>query len=163
MWKAIIVIFLGTIFSSIGDGFLSKGLRELQQVELSGSFWSMSIQYIRAAIQKPGILIGVMCHTLFYASLLLALTWGDLSLVLPITALTYVFAPLVAQHYLNENVNIMRWMGAAIIVIGVCTVLVGERANIGSEKQKMPVGKFTAHLNTQDPDLDNVLHRKDYK
>jgi drug/metabolite transporter (DMT)-like permease len=153
MWKAIIIIFFGTMFSSIGDGFLSKGLRELQQVEWSGGFFSVSTQYIRAAIQKPGILIGVSCHAVFFASILLAYSWGDLSLVLPITALTYVFAPLIAQFYLNENVNMMRWMGAAIIVIGVCTVLLGERGNVNLQGQQKPVGELTMQLETQDPEM----------
>ncbi len=157
MWKAIIVMFLGTVIVSIGDGLLSKGLRELQQVGWSGGFWSVSLQYVGAAIHKPSILIGVLCHALFFATILLSLSWGDLSLVLPITALTYVFAPLIAQFYLRENVNILRWMGAAIIVIGVFTVLLGEKGNMGSQNIKVPVDGLTAHLEIQSPDLNGTL------
>lgn len=159
MWNAIIVIFLGTIFASIGDGLLSKGLRDLQQLEWSGSFWSVSVHYIMAAVHKPSILFGVLCHALFFASILLALSWGDLSLVLPITALTYVFAPLIAQFCLREHVNIMRWMGAAIIVIGVFTVLLGEIGNTESQKKKSPDG-LAAHFEIHDPNLNGAPNRK---
>ena len=163
MWKAIIVMFLGTIIASIGDGLLSKGLRDLQQMEWSGGFWSVSIRYIAAAVHKPSILLGVVCHALFFATILVAFSWGDLSLVLPITAFTYVFAPLIAQFYLRENVNIMRWMGACIIVIGVITVLLGEKGNTSVQKRKAPAEGLTAHLEIKGSQQNVAPHRKGWK
>ncbi len=126
MFKAIIVMFIGTIIVSIGNGLLSKGLRALQELEWSGPFWSTGFHYIGTAARDPIIIIGVICHATFFALLLVAFSLGDLSLVLPITSLTYLFAAIIGRVYLNEDVNTLRWIGSIIIVVGVFVVLVGE-------------------------------------
>jgi drug/metabolite transporter (DMT)-like permease len=153
MWKAILVIFIGTLLGSIGDGLLSKGLRDLHQMEWSGGFWSVALQYVRAACHKPTIVFGVMCHASFFGSILMAFSWADLSLVLPISALTYVFAPFIATYFLREDVNSMRWVGAFIIVIGVVTVLLGEAGGPGRGGGKAAVGAPAARLESPAPDL----------
>ena len=150
MWKAVIVMFLGTIIVSIGDGLLSKGLRELQQMEWPGSCWSVCIQYVSAAIHKPTIVLGVACHASFFGMLLVAFSWADLSLVLPITAFTYVFAQFVAKFYLGEPVNAFRWVGAVIIVVGVLTVLAGEKGGMSLAK------KSSAYSNQVSAQIDQI-------
>lgn len=144
MWKAVIVMFFGTVVASIGDGLLSKGLRELQQMEWSGSFWPVCIQYVSAAIHKPSILLGIACQAIFFGVLLVAFSWADLSLVLPITAFTYVFAPLIAQFYLREQVNTLRWVGAIVIVLGVAAVLLGERGGASLAKESAYTSQLRA-------------------
>jgi drug/metabolite transporter (DMT)-like permease len=131
MWKGVITIFIGTMIISIGNGLLSKGLRELQRLDWEGSLWSVGLNYFLAAVNSPAIVFGVICHALFFGSLLMALSWGDLSLILPITAFTYVFGALIAQYYLNEDVDSLRWIGSIIIMIGVFIVLIGQGRNEG--------------------------------
>lgn len=136
MFKAILVMFVGTIIVSIGNGLLSKGLRALQEMEWSGPFWSTCFNYIATAAKDPIIIVGVVCHATFFALLLVAFSMGDLSLVLPITSLTYVFAAIIGKLYLNEEVNILRWIGCIIIVVGVSVVLMGE----GGSEAKQKIG-----------------------
>ena len=126
MLKAVIVMFIGTIIVSIGNGLLSKGLRALQESDWTGPFWSTGLQYIGTAARDPIIVLGVICHATFFAMLLVAFSLGDLSLVLPVTSLTYVFAAIIGKVYLNEDVNTLRWIGSIIIVVGVFVVLIGE-------------------------------------
>jgi len=149
MWKAVLVMFVATVFVSIGDGLLSKGLRELHKMQFSGTLWSSSISYLGAAVQKPTIVIGVFCHASFFALMLLAFSWGDLSLVLPISAFTYVFGALMAHFYLKEDVNALRWIGAVIILVGVFTVLMGEKKEQG---QTSPEASRGALQSVQGPD-----------
>lgn len=126
MLKAVIVMLIGTIIVSIGNGLLSKGLRALQKLDWTGPFWSTGLQYIGTAARDPIIVLGVICHATFFALLLVAFSLGDLSLVLPVTSLTYVFAAIIGKVYLNEDVNTLRWIGSIIIVAGVFVVLIGE-------------------------------------
>jgi drug/metabolite transporter (DMT)-like permease len=126
MWKAVGVMFVATIIVSMGNGLLSKGMRELDDLQWSGPFWSVLLECITSAIHNPKIILGVACHATFFGLMLLAFSWGDLSLVLPVSAFTFVFGAVIAQFYLNEHVNALRWIGALIIMIGVMTVLAGE-------------------------------------
>ena len=48
-----------------------------------------------------------------------ALSWADLTYVLPATSLGYVLLALVAKFLLHEQVSPMRWLGIALITGGV--------------------------------------------
>ena len=135
MWKAVGVMFAATIIVSMGNGLLSKGMRELNDLQWSGPFWSVLFDYIASAIHKPKIILGVACHATFFALMLLSFSWGDLSLVLPVSAFTFIFSAVIAQFYLKEHVNALRWIGALIIMIGVMTALAGERLQEGPSGQ----------------------------
>ena len=50
------------------------------------------------------------------------LTKLDISLVQPILALTYVATPILAIIFLHEQVSVMRWVGIAVIIVGVFIV-----------------------------------------
>lgn len=135
MWKAVGVMFVATIIVSMGNGLLSKGMRELSDLQWTGTFWSGLSSVVVAAIHKPTVLVGVACHATFFGLMLLAFSWGDLSLVLPISAFTFVFGVIIARFYLNEDVGALRWIGSLIIMIGVITVLAGEYGQEGLARQ----------------------------
>ena len=48
-----------------------------------------------------------------------ALSWADLTYVLPATSLGYVLLALVAKFALHEEVSPLRWLGIALISGGV--------------------------------------------
>jgi drug/metabolite transporter (DMT)-like permease len=48
-----------------------------------------------------------------------ALSWADLTYVLPATSLGYVLLAFVARFALHEQVSPLRWMGIALISGGV--------------------------------------------
>jgi drug/metabolite transporter (DMT)-like permease len=48
-----------------------------------------------------------------------ALSWADLTYVLPATSLGYVLLALVAKFGLHEQVSPLRWLGIALISGGV--------------------------------------------
>ena len=48
-----------------------------------------------------------------------ALSWADLTYVLPATSLGYVLLALVARFVLHEHVSPLRWLGIAFITGGV--------------------------------------------
>lgn len=47
---------------------------------------------------------------------------GKVSLFVPLTALTYVFSMLLARFYFGEPVSGGRWLGCALIVLGIGAV-----------------------------------------
>lgn len=59
------------------------------------------------------------CSAVIWSYLLTKL---DISVVQPVLALTYVATPILAFFILGENIPIMRWVGIAIIIVGVVVV-----------------------------------------
>ncbi len=53
---------------------------------------------------------------------LAVLSWEDLSVALPLQALSYVIVAFLAQWYLGENVTPMRWAGIALVCAGVMLI-----------------------------------------
>ena len=74
---------------------------------------------------NPWIVVGICLLILFFCSYLTALSWADLTYVLPATALSYVLMALLAKIFLHENVTLSRWLGIALITAGVGFVATG--------------------------------------
>jgi len=50
---------------------------------------------------------------------LIVLSWEDLTVALPMTALNFVVVAFVSQYFLGEVVSPLRWAGTVVICIGV--------------------------------------------
>lgn len=67
--------------------------------------------------------LGLMALAFF--SLLMLLSWADVSFVVPVTALSYVIAAVGAKFFLGEQVNANRWLGVMFVCLGVALVWAG--------------------------------------
>jgi drug/metabolite transporter (DMT)-like permease len=63
--------------------------------------------------------VGILLLLGFFASYMTALSWADLTYVLPATSLGYVLLTLIAKFYLHEAVTTSRWIGVLLISAGV--------------------------------------------
>jgi drug/metabolite transporter (DMT)-like permease len=71
------------------------------------------------ALRNPWIITGILCLLGFFASYLTALSWADLTFVLPSTAFGYVVVALLSKFWLHETITLYRWVGILLIVCGV--------------------------------------------
>ena len=121
-WRAVGVILLATLAVSVGEALLAKGMKQTNSV--TGNLW-MQIR----GVLNPAVLFGTMLMTAYFILYMLALKWADISFVLPFTALSYLIVALLAKFYLHEIVTPSRWLGVAIIMLGVVVVGLGEGGN----------------------------------
>jgi len=47
------------------------------------------------------------------------LSWADLSIVLPLSSMSFIFGAILAKYALHEDISIWRWAGIAVIMLGV--------------------------------------------
>ena len=120
-----LVLAAVAIFAACGDFCLARGMREFGPVTLSN--WSR----LFAALVNPWVLTGVCLLALFVCAYLSSLSWADLTYVLPATALSYVLMALLGKLFLHENVTTSRWLGIALITIGVGFVAGGPSLTSG--------------------------------
>ena len=71
---------------------------------------------------NPMIWQGILLLGLFFGLYLAALSWADLSFVLPVTAFSYAMNAFMAWRFIGEHVSITRWIGTLIICVGVAAV-----------------------------------------
>jgi uncharacterized membrane protein len=108
-----------TVFSTLGDSLLARGMKELGGVSLH------NFSGLLFAILNPWVGIGILLLLAFFASYTSALSWADLTYVLPATSLSYVLVALIGRIGFHEEISTIRWMGIALIAAGVGFVAAG--------------------------------------
>jgi drug/metabolite transporter (DMT)-like permease len=83
----------------------SDGLHTAFRVFGTGSIW-----------------LGVASLLTFFLANLLVLTWADYSFVLPASSIGYGVVALLGYFMLGEPVSPLRWLGIAVICLGVFVV-----------------------------------------
>ena len=102
-----------TVFAAAGDSMLSHGMKQVGNISLH------NIGSLLLAVTNPWVAIGIVLLLAFFASYMNALSWADLTYVLPASSLGYVLLAFVARFALHEQVSPLRWAGIALISGGV--------------------------------------------
>ncbi len=129
-----------TLFAAIGDTFLARGMKQVGNISLH------SLPDLVFTILDPWVALGILFLLAFFAAYMTALSWADLTYVLPATSLGYVLLALIAKFYLHEQVSTLRWVGIGLISAGVGFVTQGPALTRHpahqdpSERESEPVG-----------------------
>jgi drug/metabolite transporter (DMT)-like permease len=108
-----------TLFAAVGDSLLSHGMKQVGSVSLH------RLPGLVLVILNPWIALGILFLLGFFAAYMTALSWADLTYVLPATSLGYVLLAMIARFFLHEQVTTTRWLGIALISAGVGFVTQG--------------------------------------
>jgi drug/metabolite transporter (DMT)-like permease len=124
--KTAVALITAIVAQAIGDVCLTKGMKAIDSLEAGGGGVSYSLSQVAhiglQAIQSPMVWVGTLLLIVFFVLFSAALSWADLSFVLPATAFGYVLNVAAGNYFLGESVSSRRWMGAAIITLGVLFV-----------------------------------------
>jgi drug/metabolite transporter (DMT)-like permease len=69
---------------------------------------------------------GLLLSIIAFLSLLGALSIANVSFVVPVTAISYAAGTLGGKLFLGERVSLQRWIGVALVCIGVTLVFIGR-------------------------------------
>ena len=109
-WLILLAVMLG---ASIGDALLGIGMKQVGPVSIH------HLGTLFVALKSPWIISGIIVLLGFMASYMTALSWADITFVLPATAFGNVVVTLLSKFWLHEHVSASRWLGIAFIVVGV--------------------------------------------
>jgi transporter family protein len=118
--KTLVVLFIAICAQVLGDVCLTKGMKTIGEVNTLDpvELFHLGVQ----VFTSPYIWLGIAILTVFYLLYLAALSWADLSFVLPVTAFGYVLNALLSWLLLGEHIAYTRWLGTLIIGVGVAVV-----------------------------------------
>jgi drug/metabolite transporter (DMT)-like permease len=114
-----LILGLVSLCAPLGDTCLSRGMTGMPDITLAHP------ATLIAAVFTPWIALGIALLIGFFASYLTALSWADLTFVLPATAFGNVIVALFARFFLHEAISLERWAGIVLITVGVGFVAQG--------------------------------------
>ena len=112
------LLLLGVaLFGAFGDVALSRGMKDF--VSPAQGITPAHLPELISAVFTPWVGIGILLLLGFMAAYMTALSWADLTYVLPATSVGYIIMALLAKFLLHENVSPTRWLGIVLISAGV--------------------------------------------
>jgi drug/metabolite transporter (DMT)-like permease len=123
-----------SVFAPVGDSLLSYGMKQVGNISLK------NVSDLLLAITNPWVGVGIVLLLGFFASYMTALSWADLTYVLPASSLGYVLLALIARFALHEHISLMRWLGIAMVSGGVAFVTSGPEVTRRPPRQPLGSG-----------------------
>jgi drug/metabolite transporter (DMT)-like permease len=120
--KTLFMVSVMVTCATIGDLLLKRGMVQIGAVpQLSPAvLWHT----LRLTIVSGTIWLAILFLIGFMLSNMTVLSWADYSYVMPASAIGYAVVAFVGMTVLGEKVTALRWLGVALICVGV--ILVGR-------------------------------------
>lgn len=107
------LVILGTIIGAFGALYLKKASAKF-------SF------HPKKALANKELLIGTFLYLTSTIPFILGLRYGELSVLYPFVATSYIWVTILSMMYLKEKINSWKIMGIAAIIIGVTLIGLGS-------------------------------------
>ena len=113
LWAFGLVLFC-TVLTSTAQIFYKLGANKLEF-----NLISLIINY--------HLMIGMLIYGVGAVLLLTALKGGELSVLYPVIATSYVWVSLLSAHFFNDPLNFYKWAGIITIIIGISFIGLGSK------------------------------------
>jgi len=101
-----------------GQTTIKIGVSQPQALQQSSGLWSL----IGLIFQSPWVLTGLTLYAIGAVAWIAVLTRVELSLAYPLLALNFVLITLTSRLILGESIPTLRWLGLAVICVGILIV-----------------------------------------
>src|SRR5262249_19130468 len=114
------VLIIAMVSQALGNVYLAKAMKAIM-ISSAAAGEGLFATAVRAGA-SPRVWLGTFLLIGFFLFYSPALSWADLSFVLPTTAFGYVLNVAAGRYLLSESVTPARWAGSVIITFGVFLV-----------------------------------------
>jgi len=84
------------------------------------------------------LILGFFLYALAAAVLIVALKGGDVSVLFPIIATSYIWVAMLSSHYLDETIGLLKLFGILLIIIGITSIGYASKKNSALEYTEVP-------------------------
>lgn len=128
------IMVIAVVAVTVGDLFMSHAMKKLGPLKVDSLFawWNGNTglatvgkdiyQLLWLIFTQVYVWIAIAFMLTFLVLWMVALSWSDLTFVMPLTALTYVLNAILVGPFLGEEVSPLRWLGTLLIAVGVALV-----------------------------------------
>jgi len=118
--RLLIFIAIVVLGGSAGDIAVSHAMKQMGDVHPFTP--AVIFRVLGRAFRTGWIWIGISLMAVAFFSLLALLSWADVSVVIPATALSYVTGAVGAKFLLHEEVRPVRWAGVLLVCLGAALI-----------------------------------------
>lgn len=111
LW-AIMLTLLACVIGAFGPIYFKKASK------------SFSLNF-KKSIKNKNLIIGAVCYAMGSILFIPALKGGDLSVLYPLLAISYALVCVYSIRLLKEKMNLLKWLGIFLIIIGVAFIGIG--------------------------------------
>ena len=116
----IALLFLIVVSGTAGELCVSRAMKSVGEVH---DFRPRAIlRFVLQSLRLPWMWLGIALMSLGFFALLAILSFQEVSFVVPVSALSYAAGAFGAKAFLGERINRNRWVGIAVVCIGVTIV-----------------------------------------
>jgi drug/metabolite transporter (DMT)-like permease len=115
--KILMVLAVALLMEATGLVCLRKGMMQVGEIA-TFNLKALFAIFLHMITNKM-VILGVFFDAIYFGLFLTLLSWGELSFILPLTALGYLVSGSFAKYFLMEHVSPLRWAGTLLIVAGV--------------------------------------------
>ena len=108
------LVLITTILITVAQYFLKTGVSTFPEVLLN-----------------IPLIIGVLIYAVGSVFMILAFKGGEVSVLYPVIATSYIWVALISLVYLNESITPLRWIGIAIVIVGITAIGFGSKKKSG--------------------------------
>ena len=108
-WKIILLTAVAAFMGAIGQLEFKRGANNLQ--------WD-----IKMLLTNHHLILAVTVYALSTVLYVYALSKGNLSILYPIIATSYIWTMIFSKIFLNESVGLTSWAGVFFILLGVALI-----------------------------------------
>ncbi|MBF0494920.1 MAG: hypothetical protein HQL28_07335 [Candidatus Omnitrophica bacterium] len=120
MVKLLLFILMHDLILACGQTTIKKSLNTLGGMSIASPLGIL--HFLKTCLRDAKIWLGLGLNTVSLFIWLVILSFADLSQAYPLDSMQYIIIAIFAKNYLKEEVNVMRWTGIFLIVIGVTIV-----------------------------------------
>jgi uncharacterized membrane protein len=117
---------MATKTSAIILMILCTGLTSFAQVFYKKSASSLSLNFF-SLITNYNLIIGLFLYGIGAVIMIYAFKHGDVTVLYPIVALSYIWVSLLAANFFGEVINAYKWTGVIFIILGIVLVGIGGK------------------------------------
>jgi uncharacterized membrane protein len=118
MKKTLAVLIPAVFAQAAGNVFLSMRMKQV-----GNSNW---FDLLPRAVESPTLWLGTVLLVVSFILFASALSWADLSFVVPAVSIEVAVNVILADYFLHEAIPLTRWAGVVFISLGVILVMRSE-------------------------------------
>jgi drug/metabolite transporter (DMT)-like permease len=115
--RTVLTLAVLSLCGALGDVCLAQGMRQV------GALPALRLRALLvlgcAMARNRAIRLGLLGLIANFVTLVVALSWAEVSFLVPATALHFVLATLGAKWLLHEHISRVRWCGTILVGLGV--------------------------------------------
>ncbi len=108
------LVTFATLISALGPIYMKKGAKRF------------NLKKPTEILKNTGVMLGCLFFGISAILFVIGLKFGELSVLYPLTSMSYVWACFLSTKMLGEKMNKTKWAGIALIIAGVMLISAGR-------------------------------------